>query len=271
MLYGPIMHPIAQQSRYLPCLTKLDFTFFKQTSHSILLIKPSNVTGDFRIKIHDMSIFLKHVTLYPETLNAIETRLNNGQPANYYFENIIIRDFALARGLTSIRIPDVLLTSYQPKELFLGILEKKEADGDWQSHGFHFQHFDVSEIKLQIGSNTFPNPVFTPNYTEDDPDWTREYFSWYGTSFGLTQKSDFGIGSYTYELYPNAFCIYRFCFDRLGHGVKEWNASFLDPRQNIPSLDILIKFAKRLPEECRIIVKCIYDEMFQVKKTDRAE
>ena len=76
-----------------------------------------------------MSLYIKQVTLYPEPLNQIESKLNHGQAALYYTENVIIRDFALSKGATSHRIPDALLTSYQPKEIIIGLLERSEVEG----------------------------------------------------------------------------------------------------------------------------------------------
>ena len=114
-LQAPIFSSgITNSARLFPSLTQMKFTF-KKGNEAYHVTKPSNIAGTFFIEIQEACLFIKRVVPYKEVLNSIEDRLNRGQRALYFFDNWITRHWAIDKGLSSVRVENVLRTSFLPQ------------------------------------------------------------------------------------------------------------------------------------------------------------
>ena len=126
ILRGPILSGgITQQSRYFPSLCDFKFTFAKNPD-SIHYIVPTTCPAidTFALKIYDAKLKIKRIRPYPQILASLEAKLNDGGRAFYPINNIHVRHFIMETGLTYKRFADILVPSYAPKYLILGLMEQ---------------------------------------------------------------------------------------------------------------------------------------------------
>ena len=144
-IYLPIMTPMASQLRALPSLVDIKITLVKGPA-AWRYQCPINAVETYHLKLFDIILYLKRIKLYPAKLNQLESRLSGGAVARYFIDNAFCRSYPIPTGTTTIRIPDVLLTSYLPSYVLCAFLEQKDFRGNRGCSNFSFQHFDISQL-----------------------------------------------------------------------------------------------------------------------------
>ena len=269
-LYVPILSPSCSQTRFYPSLTDFRFVFTKNDKN-LRFTCPADKTDDFDLKIHSCKLFIKRVELYPEKMAELENSLSNSIPAIYYIKNQYIRTFAVEQGLTEKRMSNILLTDYLPEYIIIGLLETKDLKGHRNASNFNFQLFGLNKMYLKSGADTWPSPdPFQPKIgaNANDSDVSREFFSLFGASPGLSLKTDSGTWL-NVDNFVHGFALFKFHFSRLGDSYLS-NESYRDQRRPVSSLDLHLTFGTALPENISVIVFCSYLEQFTIGKTERA-
>ena len=139
-VYTPLNSGISSQSQILPNLLDLKFVYTKSDS-AYHYNCPDTVADNFRIEIKSAFIALKRIHLYPSIENSIVSRLNNGDPAQFFFRHEYARSFSLATGTSVRRLSNILLTDYLPKFCLITLIEEKDYLGHKNATNFNFQTF----------------------------------------------------------------------------------------------------------------------------------
>ena len=144
-IYLPIMTPMACQMRALPSLVDIKITLVKGPAEWRYQC-PINAPETYNMKLYDIILYLKRIKLYPAKLNQLESRLAGGAAAQFFIDNSFCRSYPIPATTTTIRIPDVLLTSYLPSYVLCAFMEQKDFRGNRGCSNFSFQHFNISQL-----------------------------------------------------------------------------------------------------------------------------
>ena len=172
--------------------------------------------------------------------------------------------------MTEKRVSNILLTDYLPEYIIIGFLETKDLKGHRNASNFNFQLFGLNKMYLKSGANTWPSPdPFEPKIgaSFDESQINREFFSVFGSSPGLSLKTDSGTWLQP-DNFIAGFGLFKFHFNRLGDSYLS-NESYRDQRRPISGLDLHLTFGTALPENISVIVFCSYLEQFTIAKTER--
>ena len=270
-VYTPLNSGISSQSRILPNLLDLKFVYTK--SDSVYHYNcAATVTANFHIEIKNAFIALKRVHLYPSIENSIVSRLNNGDPARFFFRHEYARSFSLAAGTSVRRLSNILLTDYLPRFCLITLLEERDYLGHKNATNFNFQTFNLESLYGKASGQDYPlDGHFMPEFgtTPETSEYGREYFSLIGAVPGLALRSDFNH-YISQSMWPSGFAIYRMDFSR-GSTAFLTNESYLDQRVPCSGLDLYFKFRTPLTTNVTALVFVSYIEALSITSNQANE
>ena len=263
----PLMANICSQSRILPSLTELSFVYTK-SDPAFKVCYPAAVKATFDVQIHQAFLTLKRVKLYPSLESQLNQKLQNGTLMQYFFENQYVRNFTILAGQVTARIPDILLQSYEPDYILIGLVEESDYRGSFSSQTLAFQTFHVNELSLRSGNDVYPRDgPFKPDYSKEH--FQRPYFSLLGSSFGLSMKADY-CPWLTEDKFCKYHCIYKFDLSRYNNNLNLPGESFLDQRRACSSLDLHVSFAQATQNNLVALVFTSYVESLTIKSNSQS-
>ena len=267
-LQAPIFSSgITNCARLFPSLTEMKFAFKKLTKLAYHVTKPSTVSGTFFMEIQEACLYIKRVTPYMEILNSIEDRLNNGVRALYYFENWITRSWPIDKQLSSVRIENVLRTSFLPQTIIAGFMDESEILGSYEASNYKFNDHGISELYLTEGGNTYPSTPFTPDFTAAAPQYGREFCSIHSADGmpGIGIRSDWGLARFNLASYKQHHCLYRISLTRSITESSEYEGqTLLEPRRVAAQMNAHIKFRVKPTGRLHIVLAMIYNDHIQI-------
>lgn len=177
------------------------------------LIRAAGVANGHRIKIHDMSLFIRKITLSPSVYLAHERALQK-TAAKYAIRRAILRTFAIPQHEQNVS-KDNLLVGIIPRRIIIGFVKTTAFNCDPNENPFNFQHFDLDFLSLYKNGVCIPATPLKPNWAGGS--YVRSYMTLFqGTHTGFSNN---GCGI-SYEDYSKGLTL--FVFD-LTNGQCEGN------------------------------------------------
>lgn len=209
----------------------------------------------FKIEIVDMKMELHWITINNILANEIQKKLNNGVLALYEFNKTEISSHSIANGFHNGNINNLHVGGILPKSITVVMVDENAMSGDYKKNPYNFKHFDNNLAYIKVNGQNIPADPYTPNF--DKKLYQREYRALLDNS-GISHN-DAGI-----NLNPNAFAngSYILKFDLSPDKCNGWHKH----KKRTGSIDLILGFAKPLPNSINIIIMKEFDATLTIDK-----
>ena len=208
----------------------------------------------YSLKIHDISIHLRRVKLFPDVQVAIEEGLKKS-PCNYFTTRNEVRHFIINSGQTMARFEN-LFNGVLPRRLFVGFVKAEAFAGDGVYSPFYFSDFEINYIVTHVNGVQVPSIAYTPDFKSAK--YMREFVSLFRYS---NQHQAHPQIQACYLKFPSDHTL--FCFDYSPDssiGAETGTLSLV--KRGIVRLEV--KFSSPLPSNCNMIVFAQFDSIIQI-------
>ncbi|GFY23501.1 uncharacterized protein TNCV_3941931 [Trichonephila clavipes] len=157
------------------------------------------VTGDYRLQIENISIYVRKCEISSSILAAHEKELEQ-LLIQMPFTRIEVKTFTVSSGLKSVIIPNGV-NGVLPSRIILGLISNSAFNGDMKKNPFNFKHYNLNHISLSENGIQIPTTAYTPDYAKDL--YARNYLSLFTD---LAQHKT----NVSYDDYKENICLYVF-------------------------------------------------------------
>ncbi|GBM37205.1 Uncharacterized protein F54H12.2 [Araneus ventricosus] len=244
---GMLHIDLGTQPRLLISGTTIHVRLLKAKDNFSLLAK----TGDFRLQIENISLFIRKCDVSSSIIIAHEKALEQAL-VQMPFTRIETKTFTLGSGLKSVIIPNAM-NGILPSRMILGLVSNAAFNGDFKQNPFNFKNYNLSSISLSENGVQIPMSAYTPSYKNNL--FARNYLSLF-TDLG---QHDTNI---TLDEYKNNTCLYAFDL------TQDYSAS--DPFNNVArsgDISIHLKFDEILPETVTLVVYMEMQSLIEIDKS----
>jgi hypothetical protein len=206
-----------------------------------------------KIKIHKLHLTIRRVKLDPSISIGFEKSLQT-QPAVYPIANSKIKTYTISSGIQSERISQIFRGTL-PRQIIVGFVDSKAADGNINANPFVFEHFDNNYFNGYINGEPIIPRAFQPDPTNKN--YWREYRWFLDNTACILSNQTHGI---TY----NEFCTNSFfyVFDL----SPDLCNSFHIHQPMAGTFDLQIAFKSALAKNITAIIYATFDEKILIDK-----
>nr|CAD2191450.1 unnamed protein product [Meloidogyne enterolobii] len=119
----------------------------------------------YRLRLHDMRIFVKQVDLSMSLNNAIARHLEQS-PAKYAYRKIDIRSVFLGKGRQEIT--HAAFTSTCPRRLIISFVSSPAFTGNTALSPFTFEHANLRSVSAEFGGFQFPAVSYDFDFADNN-------------------------------------------------------------------------------------------------------
>ncbi|KAF8362405.1 hypothetical protein PRIPAC_89328 [Pristionchus pacificus] len=182
---APISADIFQQPRAL--LPFLDFKIVLHPASDAFRIEQRR--GDlqpYSLVIEDLIFLSRQITCHDSTMLAIDAMLREHRLISYQLNSIQMRSFFISAG--RLHAPEhKLFTTATPRTLICGFVASENFNGSTNTNPFYFRPFGVTEVFLDMGTETLPLRSWNMNFERNN--CARAYLALQDT-LGFTKSGE---------------------------------------------------------------------------------
>lgn len=204
---------LSNQSRFILSDTSINI-FLTRSTDEFVFLSPDPLSGDNpspKVKIVDISFFVRKHSLFPSIILAHHKMLNSGKTAKYPYVKTNCKFYTIAKGSQSF-IQDNIFSSSIPLRIVLCLVKNSSFIGSHKENPFIFQPFNLSYLSLSV--NNLPIPIRPISYDFSNNNYLLGYFLLY-SSIGKNSQ-DFSL-AFTREEYGESFTLFAFDINPLIH------------------------------------------------------
>ncbi len=162
--FSPITHDIFRMNNHLAPGNRL--TLILHPAKDTFLLNTYLRSRGFRLQITDLKLHLR----------TIERRERIVQPVR---EIYFMSETQLHKQIVAAGSPNVLFRVHQsgvmPKQIVVGFVACKAAEGNYEYNPFHFHHFNCEHIELQINGEQYPSGGLQMDFSGPNALCSRAY------------------------------------------------------------------------------------------------
>ncbi len=205
-----------------------------------------------KIKVNDLKMSVRRITIDPGISAAIENRLEK-EPAVYPVVQSKIKTVLINSGIQTINISQIIRGPL-PRSIIIGFVSSKASDGHINQNPYCFKNFDLNYFNPYLNGEPIITTPFRPDYSKGD--CVREY-QWFLANTGCK------------ESYSNDISLEDFkansCFYSLDLTADLCNNFYLHPTES-GTFDMHIGFKANLTENLTCIIYSSYNEFILIDK-----
>ena len=206
-----------------------------------------------KIKIHELKLMIRRVTVEPTIASKIEDAVNK-TPAIYPITQSKIKTFMIAKDVRQERISNIF-RGVLPRSVIIGFVSTDAANGTINANPFKFEHFNLNHFQIYINGDPHLTEAFQPDFKQLN--YFREY-RWFMDNLGWAHDKE-SNGVTMDEFKTNTFFLPFDLSPDLSNG-----ATLSQLKEG--SLDVLVSFSENLPQNIQMIVFATFNELLLVDK-----
>ena len=242
--FSMILHiDFFQSSKFLLPKCELKLKFIRNEDSFSLM----GSTLSAKIKIHELKLLVRRITVDPDIVSKIETQLIK-TPAVYPIAQSKIKSFILNKGAKTERISNVFRGTL-PRSMIVTFVNSEAFNGNINKNPFVFEPFKLNYFQAYINGEPLLTEVFQPDFSTNK--FAREY-RWFMDNLGWAHDRD-SNGITMDEYKTNSFFLPFDLSPDLSNG-----ATLSQPKDG--SVDFLVGFKDVLPDNIHMIVFATFNE-----------
>uniref|UniRef100_A0A914ML47 BTB domain-containing protein n=1 Tax=Meloidogyne incognita TaxID=6306 RepID=A0A914ML47_MELIC len=182
-LFSHLDYDMARQNQLLIPNSDVIWTLYRNTDEFLIHTPKYRIatggelisnTNTYRLRLHDMRIYVKQVDLSMSLNNAISRHLEQS-PAKYAYRKIEIRSVFLGKGRQEITHP--AFTSTCPRRLIICFVNSPAYTGNTALSPFTFEHANLRSVSAEFGGFQFPAVPYDLDFAKGN--FVRAYVDTY--------------------------------------------------------------------------------------------
>ena len=190
---GPLYSDIFQQKRLLLNGLQLSIKLYPSQDSFRLMCK----TNDYKVEILDAILKVCYVKVSPGILLGHSEALKIG-PAMYFYDESIIKSYAIASGQYSITVDD-LFQGEVPKTLTLCLVSSEAVNGSCKRNPFNFKNYKLNFCSFYVDGQSYPTQALQPSF--DNSNYVESY---------LRLFNEQPLNGISYDEFGSGYTIYTF-------------------------------------------------------------
>ena len=247
-LYGRLHLDLFMQERFLVNGVDMKLKLSRSKPEFVLM----GDSADYQIKLEQVHIYVRKVTLNPAVLLAHAKALDK-TPAKYPVQRVEMKTYAVTEGGLTANRQNVFMGQI-PKIIIVGMVRSDSFNGEVKRNPFYFEHNSIDSIALHVNGEQFPSKAFEPDFN-----WglfMREYHSVFtdtnmdGDQSNKISREDYKLGStlFAFDLTPDQGDSGHFNFLRTGN------------------VDVEIHFGRASTSNQNVILYAQFDNVLEIDK-----
>jgi hypothetical protein len=213
---------------------------------------PENST--FKVHLEDVVLYVRRITISPDLgLELNKYMLSN--TAKLPLTRVETRIHTIPGNIRSYNLDNIFLGKV-PKAIVVGFVGNTAFNGKYDQNPYHFEHFKLNKLQVQVGSTFYPPTPLTPDFPRG------LYIQSYHTLFSGTgifyQNVGHGI---TFDDYPHGYTLYSFILSP----TNTLDDCTWDVVKDSP-VNIKMSFSDVLLNSITCIVYAQFDSLLQIDK-----
>ena len=184
---------IFEQPKLLPPNTVLDIEFDRNDPQFLLLTKHHDRA--YQISMDNCELLTRIVEMDEEITAEINSVSIAGRSMLYPVRRVKMLYYSRAANVVDLNNFNLLTTegNLLPRRIFVAMLREEAMHGNYGRDPFNYQHFNLEEFCLKVGSSEVPLPILKCNFNENDNDILRPLFSVLMANHTLFSNEELGI------------------------------------------------------------------------------
>jgi hypothetical protein len=241
-MQGPLYSDFFQQNRLLLNGVQLSVRLYP-TSDAFRLM---SAKAEYKVEILDAILKVCYVKVSPGILLGHSEALKVS-PARYFFDDSVIKTYAIAQGEFSITADD-LFQGEVPKRLILTLISSDSLNGSFSKNPFNFKNYDLNFCGFYIDGQSLPTQPLQPDFDNDL--YTEAY---------LTALNEMPLNGLSFDEFKAGYSIYIF-------DIKQTAGDVLSVRKK-GHTRLEIRFSKALPEPATLLVYAKFDKEMRIDES----
>ena len=247
-LYGRLHLDLFMQERFLVNGVDMKLKLIRSKPGFVLM----GERADYQIKLEQVHLYVRKVTLNPAVLLA-HTKALNKTPVKYPVQRVETKTYAITKGSLTANHQNVFMGQI-PKIIIVGMVRSESFNGAVKTNPFYFEHNSIDFIALHVNGEQFPSKAFKPDFAEGL--FMREYHSVFtdtnmdGDQSNNIDREDYKLGStlFAFDLTPDQGDNGHFKLIRTGN------------------VDVEIHFGQACTTNQNVIVYAQFDNVLEIDK-----
>jgi hypothetical protein len=211
-------------------------------------------TKAVKIKVNELSLDVRKITLDPQLTDSIERELSN-TPAIYNITSGKIKTHIITTGRQSERVSQIFRGKL-PRQIIIGFVDSGGSDGNINRNPFKFANFGINSFQGYINGEPITPQPFKPKFSTDS--YVKEY-RWFLDNLGCYEsKNPLDV---TYEEFKSNSCF--FVYDM----SPEWCNLFHQHGNQSGVFDFDVGFETALTKNITAIIYGSFHEVVMIDKS----
>ena len=208
---------IFEQMKLLPPNTDLDVDFDRHDSDFLLLPKHNN--RNYILKMESCELLTRLVDMDEEITAEIDSVSISGRSMLYPVRRVKMMYYSCGANVVDLSNFNLLTMegNLLPHRIIVVMVREDAVHGNYNRDPFNYQHFNLAEFSLKVGSEQIPLPELKCNMDDDSNDILRPLFSALLANHSLFSNEELGINPSNY---------------RNGNVFLAWDLSQMPPGQS---------------------------------------
>ena len=240
---------IFEQPKLPPPNTVLDIDFDRHDSDFLLLTKHNN--RNYILKMESCEPLTRLVDMDEEITAEIDSVSISGRNMLYPVRRVKMMYYSCGANVVDLSNFNLLTMegNLLPCRIIVVMVREDAVHGNYNRDPFNYQHFNLAEFSLKVGSEQIPLPKLKCNMDDDSNDILRPLFSALLANHSLFSNEELGINPSNY---------------RNGNVFLAWDLSQMPPGQSFEMtqekpVSLILKLRRANNFVINVIVYSEYD------------
>jgi len=250
-MMGRLYTDIASIDRILPNKVSLRVKLHR-SKDAFCLMGAAN--SNYRVHLDEVILYARRMDISADLALQLNTYMLKNT-AKLPLTRVETRVHTIPQNVSTYTLSNVFLGNV-PKGLVIGFLANTAFNGQYNENPFQFQHFDLNQLQVQVGSKSYPPTALTPDFANN------LFLPCYHTLFSGTGIFHQNEGhTITFHDYPNGYTLYAFILSP----TSTLDDTTWDVVKDSP-VNIKIGFTERLAQSITCVVYAQFDSLIQIDK-----
>ena len=245
---------IFEQLKLLPPNTVLDIDFDRHNSDFLLLTKHNN--RNYILKMESCKLLTRLVDMDEEITAEIDSVSLSGRSMLYPVHRVKMMYYSCGANVVELSNLNLLTMegNLLPHRIIVVMVREDAVHGNYNRDPFNYQHFNLAEFSLKVGSEQVPLLKLKCNMDDDSNDILRPLFSVLLAKHSLFSNKELGINPSNY---------------RNGNVFLAWDLSQMPPGQSFEMtkekpVSLILKLRRANNFVINVIVYSEYDSEIEM-------